>query len=97
MVIIIKNHVITASSYDDGEKIFNLICPEIAKKNTVTVSFDGIDSVPSAFINAAFVRLLEEFPFEEIKKYLQIINSTHHINTLIKNRFAFAVKKSEPA
>ncbi|MGZ0020046.1 STAS-like domain-containing protein [Nitrosomonas sp. wSCUT-2] len=97
MVIIIKNHVRTTSSYEDGEKIFNLIYPEIAKNKSVSVSFDGIDSVPSAFINAAFIRLLEKFSFEHIRNYLKITNSTHHINTLIRNRFAFVVKKSEPA
>lgn len=95
MVIIIKNHVTMPSSYEDGEKIFNLIYPEIDKNESVSVSFDGIDSVPSAFINAAFIRLLERFSFEHIKSYLQIIDSTHHINTLIRNRFAFAVKNSE--
>lgn len=97
MVIIIKNHVSMPSSYADGEKIFNLIYPEIDKNESVSVSFDGIDSVPSAFINAAFIRLLERFSFEHIKNYLKITDSTHHINTLIRNRFAFAVKKSELA
>ena len=97
MVIFIKNYVTTASSYADGEKIYKLIYPQIAKSERVAVSFEGIDSVPSAFINSAFVRLLESFTFDHIKNYLQIINSTHHINTLIRDRFAFAVKRSETA
>ncbi|ALQ51878.1 STAS-like domain-containing protein [Nitrosomonas ureae] len=97
MEIVIKKYVERPSTYEDGEKIFNLIYPEIANNERVEVSFAGIESVPSAFINAAFIRLLEKVTFEDIKKYLQIVNSTHHINTLIQNRFAFAVKKSELA
>lgn len=96
MVIRILDHVKTASSYEDGDVIFKIISAEIKQDKPVTVSFEGISSVPSAFVNGAFIRLLEEFNFEKIRDSLDFIDSTKHINELIKSRFDFVLtKKSE--
>jgi hypothetical protein len=91
MVIRILDYVKSASTYEDGEVIYKKISLEIEQGRLITISFKGISSVPSAFVNAAFIRLLEEFPFEKIKKYLRFSDSTKHINELIKSRFDFVV------
>lgn len=89
MVIRILDHVRTASSYDDGNVIFDLIVNDIREGRPVHVSFEGVTSVPSAFVNAAFVRLLESMPFSHVQKSLRIEKSTKQINDLVRTRFAF--------
>jgi hypothetical protein len=79
----------TATSYEDGETVYQKLLEEIRAGHEVTVSFEGIGSVPSAFINAAFVKLLETHSFDEVRSLLKIKNSTRHINELVKSRFEF--------
>lgn len=94
MVINILDYVETASSYEDGEVIFKLIKDALKKNETVILSFNAISSVPSAFINSALIRLLDDFDFDLIRKKITFINTTKHINELIRNRFAFVVSKN---
>jgi hypothetical protein len=95
MVIRILDYVSNASTYEDGDVIFKKILFEITQDRPVTISFEGISSVPSAFVNGAFIRLLEEFTFEKVRTYLRFSNSTKQINQLIKSRFDFVVKDSK--
>lgn len=89
MVIRILDHVAQAATYADGEKIFTLIVEPIKRGEDITLSFDGIDAVPSSFINAAVVRLVEVVGIEVIKAHLLVIDSTRQINSLIRDRIAF--------
>lgn len=89
----ILEHVSAASTYDDGGKIFKLIQQALAKDETVELSFQGIASVPSAFVNSAIVELIEVFPLPTIKEKLTFTNTTRHINQLIKSRIEFAVSQ----
>lgn len=93
MVIRILDHVKSCSTYEDGEKIFRLIHPPLKAGEDVVLSFAGVLSVPSAFINAALVRLLEDIPFETIKRHLKIVDSTRQINALVRQRFAFSAEE----
>ncbi|MBD9406298.1 STAS-like domain-containing protein [Acidovorax sp. ACV02] len=89
MVIRILDHVEHASSYEDGDAIFKLISAPISRGEDVVVSFDGIQAVPSAFINASLVRLAELTTVGEIRAHLKIAQSTRQINDLIRSRFDF--------
>lgn len=89
MVVKVLEHVRSASSYDDGEVIFNLIFPLVKSGERIVVDFSGITSVPSAFVNSAFIRLLEHVPFSQVKATLSFIQSTRQINQLIRSRFDF--------
>lgn len=89
MVIRILDHVKTASTYEDGEVIYELIRGPISKGESVTVSFDGVLAVPSAFVNSAFVRLVESTPIDRIRQCLRIKDSTRAINELVRGRFSF--------
>ncbi|SRR5260221_10883474 len=90
MVIRILDHIKTYSSYDDGEIIYRLIAKEFDAGRDAEVSFDGIKSISSAFANSALIRLVEKYPFEQIKSRLHIVDSTRQINRLVRDRFAFA-------
>jgi hypothetical protein len=63
----------------------------------VTLSFAGIKSIPSAFVNSALLRLLEEFDFARIRSHLHIIESTRQINRLVKDRFYCVTHEAQPA
>jgi hypothetical protein len=89
MVVKVLEHVRSASSYDDGEVIFKLILPLVKSGERVVVDFSGITSVPSAFVNSAFIRLLEHVSFNQVKATLSFTQSTRQINQLIRSRFDF--------
>ena len=96
-MIRIRDHVRTCSTYEDGAVIYQLIADELRAGRRVTLSFDGIKSIPSAFVNAALIKLVEEFDFDFIRSHLQIVESTRQINRLIKDRFYFATSERIPA
>lgn len=76
-----------------GEILFMHIKNHFDNQESVVVSFQGISELSSSFVNSAFIDLLIDFDFDYIRKNLKFINSTKQINSLIKERFAFEVKK----
>lgn len=97
VTIRILEHVRSVSSYGDGEVIYRIIVEEFRHHRPVTLSFDGIKSVSSAFVNSALIRLIEDFDFDFIRAHLHIVDSTRQINRIIKDRFAFATgDETEP-
>jgi hypothetical protein len=93
MVIKVLDHVERCYSNADGEVIFALIQPIISKGEQVTVSFAGVDSLPSSFVNSAFIPLLEHYSFDIIRRSLRFVDSTKQINEMIKKRFDFEVNQ----
>lgn len=93
MVLNVLDHVERCYSNADGDVILALIKPILATGEQVTVSFRGVDSVPSSFVNSALIALLDDFSFEDIKKNLRFSNSTKQINEMIKERFNFEVNE----
>ncbi|MEK3993732.1 STAS-like domain-containing protein [Psychrobacillus sp. FSL K6-2365] len=89
MVKVIKiTDIVKTTSYNkDGEVIFDLVRDSLMRKEQVSVSFEGIQALNTSFINSAFIELLEDFNFDEIKKYLTFTNSTRQINSIIAKRF----------
>lgn len=94
MVIKITDYIEKPSSYEDGDLIYKIISQKMKDNEKIVVSFSGIASVPSAFVNSAFIRLLEEFTFEKVRSLLVITDSTRHINELIKSRFDFVLSQT---
>lgn len=72
---------------DDGKKVFQVIAPLLIKGEIVELSFEKIRSLPSSFVNTAFIDLLEVTSFENIKKLLRFTHTTPQINDVIKRRF----------
>jgi len=86
------DHVTRCSTYEDGAIIYRLIKSSLEKGEIVSVSFDGVLSAPSAFINGALVELLNDYTFSHIRENVLILNTTRSLNELIKQRFEFASK-----
>jgi hypothetical protein len=96
MVIIkILDNVNRCMTNKDGLIIFNLINPLLNNSQQVTVSFHGVDSVTTSFINSAFIELLQYHSFDYIKKNITFSNTTRDINMLIKKRFDFEVGRNK--
>lgn len=94
----IIDHVRQCSTYEDGDVIFRLISAgfdnEQRLDNKVELDFDGVLSIPSAFVNAALVQLLDKYSFDYIRSHLNFVGSTRQINDLIKRRFQFALQQN---
>jgi hypothetical protein len=93
MVIKVKDHVARCYSNQDGRTVLEQIKPPLLAENKVVVSFEGVDSVTSSFVNSAFVELLNSLDFSQIKANLHFVNSNAQINRTIKNRFEFEVDR----
>jgi hypothetical protein len=96
VTIRIADHVHYASTYQEGQIIFNLLAPRLQDGEVVELSFEGFGAVPSAFVNAALVQLLEVVAMDRIRNLLKISNSTKYINELIKRRFDFVTSLPQP-
>lgn len=88
-LIRILDYVENPADYSDGESIFNLLVSELRSDEQIVLSFEGIESTTSAFINSAIVRLLEFFTYDHIRSNLKIVDSTKFINDMIRDRFAY--------
>lgn len=96
MVLInVLDHVDKCYSNDDGRIIFSEIKSAFSANQKVTVSFQGVTSLNSSFVNSAFIELLNDHNMAFIKSHLSFINSTQQINSIIKNRFAFEIDKKK--
>jgi len=95
MVIKILDNVNRCMTNKDGFIIFNIISPLLNNGQQITVSFQGVDSVTTSFINSAFIELLQYYSFEYIKKNITFSNTTRDINALIKKRFSFEVERNK--
>jgi hypothetical protein len=93
MEIKVLDYVRQTSTYTDGQVIHDLLLPLLKQGQDVSLSFAGVNALPSAFINSALVQLVEHLPISDIKQHLQIHDSTRQINQLIKERFAFVEEK----
>jgi hypothetical protein len=78
---------------NDGQVVHDAIERQWTSGDTVTLSFDGVDSVPSSFVNVALISFLEQHDFDEIKRKLRFVNTSSQINEMIRSRFSFEAKR----
>jgi hypothetical protein len=90
-------HVPHCYTSNDGAVIGGMILQALDAGEDVTVSFEGVDSVPSSFVNSAFLDLLDHYDYETLKQRLKITHSTRQINHMIKSRFESAIRRPEAA
>lgn len=61
-------------TYGDGQKVYDLIHPELQRDRPVELDFEGVRVLVSLFLNAAIGRLLEDTSAEELNRLLKISN-----------------------
>lgn len=78
---------------EDGQVIHDAIVSKLKSDEQLVVSLEGVDSVPSSFVNVAFISLLDMWNFDEIKRRLRFVNTNSQINDMIRSRFSFEAKR----
>lgn len=86
MVIQIHNLVSGANTADQGNIVNARLRAALKSGDKIVLSFAGVQTATSSFVNAAFVRLLNDWKFDELKGRLRIVDSTRQINQMIKTR-----------
>ncbi|WP_340018266.1 STAS-like domain-containing protein [Paenibacillus sp. FSL H3-0457] len=87
----VTDHVDQCYSNADGDQIRTQLLQNFEVNEKVIVSFQGLDSVSSSFINSAFIDLLENYDFKFIKNHLGFKDTTRPINEAIRDRFSYEV------
>src|SRR5688572_22848909 len=59
-------------SADDGQRVYNKIAPLLREGQKVELSFEQLETLISAFLNAAIGQLYGEFPEERIRELLSV-------------------------
>lgn len=81
----------------DGKIIHDVIESRLKSDEPLTVSFAGVDSVPSSFVNTALISLLNLYDFNQIKRLLRFVDTNSQINDMIRTRFTFEVNRASHA
>lgn len=97
MVTRVLDHVPHCYTADDGLVVAALIADAIGDGRTISLSFSGVNSVPSSFVNAAFVSLLDRYGADAIRRSVRVVDSTAQINSMIRDRLAAEAAKRRPA
>jgi hypothetical protein len=88
-LIRVLDHVNRCYNSADGQIIHDVIDARLRNNEELTVSFAGVDSVPSSFVNSALISLLERYDFDQIKRMLRFVDTNSQINEMIRSRFTF--------
>ena len=73
------------SSIDDGEKVLNLIRPELIKGFSVELDFEGVKLVLTPFLNTCFGKLVKKFGREITMTHVSMRNISDELLQLINN------------
>ncbi len=73
------------SSVDDGEKVLNLIRPELIQGSSVELDFQGVKLVLTPFLNTCFGTLLEQFGREVTMTHVNMRNISDELLQRINN------------
>jgi len=84
MVIRVLDLVDGCGTNDEGDILYAAIRRALSQDGKAVVSFEGISYATSSFVNSAFLGLLDDMTFEEVKESLSIVRSQNQINTLVK-------------
>lgn len=83
-------------NHADGEIIYHAIEERLRAGEDVVLSFDGVSTLPSSFVNAALIPLLAQFSFDQIKRRLKFANTNSQMNAMIRSRFNFEADQYPP-
>jgi hypothetical protein len=84
-----------ANTGDQGQAVLADIQDILTAGKSVTISFAGVHTATSSFVNAAFVPLLQRMTLDELKRRMRVIDSTRQINDMIKWRLERAASSAD--
>lgn len=99
MVSVIKALDIVPDCYtwQSGDAVARVIRDAFLRDQAITISFAGVTDVPTSFVNAAFIALLDDFTFDFIKGHLKLVNCTRQIADVVRRRFDFELTRPKAA
>jgi hypothetical protein len=86
-----------ADTSDQGELIKSHLVKAITANEPISLTFEGVQTATSSFVNTSFVALLSEFSLEQIKRNVRVVKSSRQINDMIKTRLEREASKSAAA
>ncbi len=86
MVVRILDIVTGADTADQGQHVLGHIRAALQTGSDVVISFDGVQSATSSFVNSAFVPLLDDLSLDDIKRRVTVVRSSRQINDMIRTR-----------
>jgi hypothetical protein len=86
--VYVRELVGSADTAEQGQILWGIIAPLLERGETVRVSFDGVGTTTSSFVNTAFAPLLKIVSFDTIKERLRITEASRQIIDLIRRRMA---------
>ena len=92
MDITVKNLTPWADTNAQGDLVFPIL-HDALKNGPVTLSFAGIDTVTTSFVNSCLIPLLDHFPFSQIKSDLRVTDSSKQINDVIRSMLVCAAAR----
>jgi hypothetical protein len=92
-IVRVLDYVDHCYNSEDGKIIHDVIEAQLKNNEPLLVSFSGVDSVPSSFVNTALVSLLDRYDFGQIKQLLRFADTTSQINDMIRSRFNFEANR----
>lgn len=69
---------------EDGQKIFQTIKKNVKEGKRIILSFENVEDLTSAFLNAAVGQLYSEFSEQQIKECLSVIDTKQEDLVLLK-------------
>lgn len=99
MVSVIKALDVVPDCYtwQSGDVVARVIRDAFSQGRAVTISFAGVTDVPTSFVNAAFISLLDDYSFDFIKSHLKLVSCTKQIADIVRRRFDFELTRPRAA
>lgn len=86
MVIRVKSDIGGYTTFEEGQHLARLITAAVDRSGEAVVSFDGIDVIPTSFLNGSFISIIKKNGKEFLFKKVRLIDVSQHIQRMIKDR-----------
>lgn len=97
MVILVRSLVQACDTNAQGSALFDAIKGTLNSGSNVCLDFSGIHGMTSSFVNCAFIPLLDEISYDDLKARLALKNANRQIGNMLKDRIAVHAKRVKQA
>ena len=70
---------------EDGQKVYDVIHPQLKAHENVELDFEGVEIVASPFLNAAIGQLLRDLTPDELNTYLKFLNLSSYVRPTLRH------------
>jgi hypothetical protein len=93
-MIVALDHVKQCFNAEDGAVILRVLEGQLLREPLVTLSFSGVPSVTSSFVNAALVPFLQKHGIQWVREHLRFVEATRQVADMIRRCFDVAQRSS---